>query len=57
MGEHVSRIIKAMRGWDEGLSSYSQQPSGMFGRVAIVKCGNVVLNSEDLDLEFVVPFD
>lgn len=57
MNKHTSRLIKAMKGFDEGLTSYSQSPRGMFGRVAIVRCGNVTLNSEELDIEFVVPFD
>lgn len=57
MGKQQSRMIKAMKGWNEALTSYSQQPSGMFGRVAVIRSGNVSLNSEEIDLEFVVPFD
>ncbi len=57
MGKHESRLIKAMQGWSEGLKPYSDAPKGMFGRVAIVKSNGVTLNSEELDIEFVVPFD
>lgn len=46
-----------MQGFQEGLKPYSTQPSGLFGRVAIVRSGNVTLNSEELDIEFTVPFD
>lgn len=57
MANHQSRLIKAMKGWQDGLTSYSQQPNGLFGRVAIVRSGNVQLNSEEIDIEFDVSFD
>ena len=57
MGKHESRLIKALEGLQDGLKPYSNIPEGMFGRVAIIKSGNVTLNSESLDLEFVCPFD
>jgi hypothetical protein len=57
MSKNSSRMIKAFEGWKEGLKSYSQPPSGMFGRVAIIETGGVKLNSEELDLEYTVPFD
>ena len=57
LNEHRSKLVKAFQGWTEGLQSYSEVPTGMFGRVAIVKSGDVTLNSEELDLEFEVEFD
>jgi len=54
---HSSRLIKAMQGWKEGLETYSEPPEGMFGRIAIIKSSGVTLNSEELDIEFNVPFD
>ncbi len=52
-----SHLIKAFKGWDNSLKSYTQPPEGMFGRVAIVQTGNVTLRSEELDFEFTVEFD
>lgn len=57
MSKHESRLIKAMKGWNEGLKPYSSVPKGMFGRVAIIKSGGVTINSNALDVEFTVPFD
>ena len=55
--KHTSRLIKAFQGFNEDLEPFSTAPQGMFGRVAIIKSGNVTLNSENLDIEFVIPFD
>lgn len=57
MNKHTSRIVKAMQGWKEGLSPFSTPPKGQFGRVAIVTTTSAKINSEELDLEFRVPFD
>lgn len=57
MGKHESRLIKALEGLQDGLKPYSNMPEGMFGRVAVIKSGNVTLKSEELDVEFVCPFD
>ena len=57
LSKHVSRLVKAFKGFDDALTSYSNQPQGMFGRVAVIRSGNVTLKSEELDIEFVVPFD
>lgn len=55
--KHASHLIKAMEDWQNLPDSFSQKPDGVFGAVAKVKCGGVTINSEELDLEFTVPFD
>lgn len=52
-----SHLIKAIETGLEGLESYEDIPQGMFGSKAIIKSGNVTLNSDELDFEFTVPFD
>lgn len=34
-----------------------KQPQGLYGRRAVFKCGNVTIDSGELDMEFEVPFD
>lgn len=51
----VSKLIKAMKGW--GGTFYTDPPKGEFGSVAIVECNGAILKSEELDIEFQVPFD
>lgn len=55
--KHTSHLVKAMQGWKDDLEFFVSPPKGMFGRKAIVETGNVKLNSEELDIEFTVPFD
>ena len=57
MSKNSSRLVKAMQGWREGLTTYSDIPDGMFWRKAKIICGGVTLDSEELDIEFGVPFD
>lgn len=57
MSKNVSRLVKAFEGFKEGLTSFSQPPEGMFGRLAIIESGNVKISSDDLDFEFTVEFD
>lgn len=57
MSKHSSRLVKAMEGWNNALAMFTEPPKGMFGRIAIVQSGGVKLNSEELDIEFTVPFD
>lgn len=52
-----SSVIKAVGKWGEYLKSFSVEPEGVFGSVAIIKSGNVTIKSAELDLEFTVPFD
>lgn len=52
-----SSIVKATKEWNKSLKSFSIEPKGVFGSVAIVKCGKVKIKSSELDLEFQVPFD
>lgn len=54
--KHSSRLVKAMQGFNEGMTSYSKPPDGVFGRVAIIQSGEVTINSDELDVEFTVPF-
>ena len=49
-----SALVKAFETWK---TPYDIRPSGVFGSVATVKCGQVTISSETLDLEFTVPFD
>lgn len=57
MSKNVSRLVKAFEGFKEGLTSYTQPPKGMFGRVAIIESSGVKISSEELDFEFTVEFD
>ena len=49
-----SALVKAFESWK---TPYDIRPDGVFGSVATVKCGQVTISSETLDLEFEVPFD
>lgn len=53
--KHKSRWVKAL--YDVSQTPYNTPPKGVFGSQAKVKCGNVTINSNELDLEFSVPFD
>lgn len=52
-----SHLINAIETGVNNLESYEDIPNGMFGSKAVIKSGNVTLNSDDLDFEFTVPFD
>lgn len=52
-----SMLVKATKDWSKDLKTFSIEPKGVFGSTAIVKCGNVTIKSENLDIEFTVPFD
>lgn len=49
-----SALVKAFDLWKE---PFDIRPEGVFGSIAIVRSGDVTLSSEDLDVEFSVPFD
>lgn len=53
----ASKLIKAAGNWSSDLKNYSIDPQGVFGSKAVVRCGDVTINSDKLDLEFIVPFD
>lgn len=53
--KNVSRMAKAMNGWNDKF--YVNEPKGVFGSTAIIRCNGAVIKSSDLDLEFTVPFD
>lgn len=57
MNKAQSGIAIAMKEWNKSLKSFSTPPAGVFGRVAIIKSGNVTINSAELDVEFEVQFD
>lgn len=57
LNKNSSRLIKAFQGFRDGLQPFSDPPKGMFGRVAIIESGGVRLSSDELDIEFEVPFD
>ena len=52
-----SHLAKSVKSLADQIEYTEGQPEGMFGRVAIVEIGDVKLNSEELDIEFEVPFD
>lgn len=49
-----SALVQAFDTWQ---TPYDIRPEGVFGSVATMKCGQVTISSETLDMEFVVPFD
>lgn len=54
--EKVSSMMKAMQGWETSLATPDVKPDGQFGRVVKIQIGGLTLTN-DLDLEFTVPFD
>lgn len=56
-GTTQSMLVKATKDWSEDLKKFSIEPKGVFGSTATVKCGNVTIKSDNLDIEFTVPFD
>lgn len=55
--EHASRLVKAIESINTLPDPFSKKPSGQFGAVAKIKCGDVTVSSSELDFEFTVPFD
>lgn len=49
-----SALVKAFDAWQ---TPYDIRPEGVFGSVATVKCGQVTVSSNNLDIEFTIPFD
>ena len=49
-----SALVKAFETWKE---PYDIKPDGVFGTIAQIKCGDVTISSDVLDVDFVVPFD
>lgn len=52
----ISSMIIAMKGWESDLGGSTEKPDGKFGRVVEIECNGLVLTN-DLDIEFTVPFD
>ena len=48
-----SHIVSIIETGLNGLESYEDIPNGMFGSKAVIKSGNVTLNSDDLDFEWI----
>lgn len=57
MSNHTSKLVRAMQGWNEALRSYTDPPTGVFGRRAIIESWAVTLDSDEIDFDFVVKFD
>ena len=58
MQSHDSRLKSALvKALDTWTTPYDIRPDGVFGSKATVRCGQVSVSSDSLDLEFVVPFD
>lgn len=55
--KHRSKLIYSVEKGLEQLKSYDLKPDGVFGSQAKIICGDVTINSDDLDLEFTVNFD
>ena len=53
---HLSRLIKSAQ-TIKNLKDYSENPTGVWGSTATIKCNNVTIKSTDLDFEFDIPFD
>lgn len=53
----ASRLVKSVEAGLNQLKDYTLKPDGVFGSVAKIMCGGVTLDSKELDLEFVAPFD
>ena len=53
---HLSRLITAAQSI-KNLEDYSEKPKGVWGCKAIIKCGNITIDSSELDVEFTIPFD
>lgn len=52
---NASKLIKAMKGWNTG-NFFENKPNGVFGSQAIIKCNGATIKSNELDIEFQVPF-
>ena len=54
--KHASRLVKAIEDFKNLPDSFTKKPDGVFGIRAKIKCGDVTIDSNELDLEFQVPF-
>ena len=54
--EHRSRLVKSFEDVSN-LKDYTLMPDGVWGSKAIIRSGNVTIDSSQLDLEFTIPFD
>lgn len=55
--DKLSHLVRAAKALSENIKSSGIEPDGVFGSTAVIKCGNVTVSSELLDLEFQVAFD
>lgn len=52
-----SRLVKSFELGLDQLKDYTLKPDGVFGITAKIICGDVTLESSELDFEFSIPFD
>lgn len=55
--DRASKLITAIQGLTDNIEIQEQLPDGLFGRIAIIESSGVSIDSNELDLEFEVPFD
>ena len=55
--DKVSSMMEAMKGWETALSPSIEKPKGQFGRVVKISTNRGLTITNELDLEFEVPFD
>lgn len=53
----ASHLVKSLQVLSNSIDIQSIEPKGYFGRRCIIKSGNVTIDSNELDIEFNVPFD
>ena len=53
----ISSMVKAMQGWETAIAATNEKPTGQFGRVVKIKTASGLTITNELDLEFEVPFD
>lgn len=55
--DKVSSMVEAMKGWETALATSNSKPTGQFGRVVKIQTNRGLTITNELDLEFEVPFD
>lgn len=57
MSTKVSTMAAGPEGWEQQNKAEMPMPDGLFGQRIKVSCNGVSLDSQELDMEFTVPFD
>ena len=55
--KHASRLVSSITDFLSKDDSFIDKPKGMWGANAKIKCNGLTIDSEELDFEFIVPFD